>query len=192
VQQVADRDPGRIARIVYVDTGPLVDGAVHDSTLPEGTSSVPLPSWAQLAAQGASIEGIADLEAFRERAAAHPGNVATEPVRVSGAQPAAQGPGIEGTADLAAFRERAAAHPGKVATEPVRVSDPARLDVPATFVCCSIPSAVLRENASREAPFHTELGDVRDATWVDLPTGHWPMLSRPADLAAVLVDAARA
>jgi len=153
VQQVADRDPGRIARIVYVDTGPLVDGAVHDSTLPEGTSSVPLPSWAQLAAQGTSIEGIADLEAFRERAAAHP---------------------------------------GKVATEPVRVSDPARLDVPATFVCCSIPSAVLRENASREAPFHTELGDVRDATWVDLPTGHWPMLSRPADLAAVLVDAARA
>src|SRR5690606_41118073 len=38
-------------------------------------------------------------------------------------------------------------------------------------------------------PLHTELGDLADLTWVDLPTGHWPMFSRPRAPAAVLVDA---
>ena len=37
----------------------------------------------------------------------------------------------------------------------------------------------------------TELGEL-DVTYVDLPTGHWPMFSRPADLAAVITTAARA
>jgi hypothetical protein len=40
-------------------------------------------------------------------------------------------------------------------------------------------------------PLHTELGRF-DVTYVDMPTGHWPMFSRPADLAAELVRAARA
>ena len=33
------------------------------------------------------------------------------------------------------------------------------------------------------------LAQMTDVTWVDLPTGHWPMLTRPADLAATLVAA---
>jgi len=36
-----------------------------------------------------------------------------------------------------------------------------------------------------------DLGSVRDVHFVDLPTGHWPMFSRPADLAAVLQDEIR-
>ena len=28
--------------------------------------------------------------------------------------------------------------------------------------------------------------DLEDLTLVDLPTGHWPMLSRPADLADII------
>ena len=31
--------------------------------------------------------------------------------------------------------------------------------------------------------------DEGDVTYVDLPTGHWPMFSRPRDLAGVIVDA---
>lgn len=152
-QQVVDRIPERVARIVYVDTGPLVDGAALNTVLPPEASEVPFPSWDEHAAQDASIEGIDD----------------------------------DGLAQL---RERAVPHPAGVAREPVRVSNPVRLDVPATVVCTSIPSQVLRELASPEPPFHTELLELRDLTWVDLPTGHWPMFSRPAELAEVLATAA--
>ena len=33
--------------------------------------------------------------------------------------------------------------------------------------------------------------DLRDVTYVDLPTSHWPMWSRPQELAAVIGDVAQ-
>jgi hypothetical protein len=42
--------------------------------------------------------------------------------------------------------------------------------------------------AAGEAPL-AELSRLRDVTWVDLPTGHWPQFTRPHDLAEVLVAA---
>jgi len=48
---------------------------------------------------------------------------------------------------------------------------------------------VLAELAHPGPPLHTELGELTNLTYVDLPTGHWPMFSRPRDLAAALVDA---
>ena len=36
------------------------------------------------------------------------------------------------------------------------------------------------------------LTELRDVTWVDLPTSHWPMWSRPQELAATIDDIARA
>src|SRR5450830_1472302 len=89
----------------------------------------------------------------------------------------------------AAFRARAVPHPAGPAREPVRVSDPRRLDVPVTAICSSLPSEVLRTLAHPGPPLHTELGDL-DVTYVDVPTGHWPMLSRPSELAAAIVAAA--
>ncbi|WP_455606181.1 alpha/beta fold hydrolase [Cellulosimicrobium funkei] len=152
VQEALDRDPARIERVVYVDTGPLVDGAALSPELPADAAEVPLPTWEELAEAGSSVDGLDE-------------------------------------AALARFRERAVPTPGPVARGAVRVSDPRRLRVPATAVCSSIPSAVLAEMAHPGPPLHTELGEVEDLTYVDLPTGHWPMLSRPRDLAAVIVDA---
>jgi pimeloyl-ACP methyl ester carboxylesterase len=85
----------------------------------------------------------------------------------------------------AEMRRRAVAHPGGVVGAPVRLTDPARLEIPTTVVCTSLPSAILREmlDDGRLASDLTETDDVR---YVDLPTGHWPMLSRPTDLAEVL------
>ncbi|QJW34830.1 alpha/beta fold hydrolase [Cellulosimicrobium protaetiae] len=152
VQQVADRDPARIERIVYVDTGPLVDGAALSPDLPADAAEVPLPGWDVLGEDGSSLDGLDD-------------------------------------AALARFRERAVPTPGSVARGPVHVSNPERLRVPTTAICSSIPSAVLAELANPGPPLHTELGELTDLTYVDLPTGHWPMFSRPRDLAAAVVDA---
>ncbi|MGC5165762.1 alpha/beta fold hydrolase [Luteimicrobium sp. DT211] len=154
VGEVVDRVPDRIGRAVYLDAGPLVDGATLNPGLPDGVTELPLPTWDELAAQGSSTVGIDD-------------------------------------AGLARFREHACPQPARVATEPVRVLDPARFDVPVTAICTSVSAEQLRAAAGPGAPFHTELLDY-PVTWVDLPTGHWAMFSRPADLAAALVEAARA
>ena len=91
---------------------------------------------------------------------------------------------------LAGLRQRAVRQPSGVMRQPVRVSDARRFAVPVTVLCTSLPSAVLRQLiAGGQLP--TELADYDDIEYLDLPTGHWPMLSRPADLAALIADAAR-
>lgn len=154
VQEVVDRDPARIRRVVYVDTGPLVDGAALNPDLPADAAELPLPSWEQLAEQGSSTDGLDDTA-------------------------------------LTTFRERAVPTPAPVAREAVRVSNPARFAVPATAICSSIPSAVLAELANPGPPLHTEIGEIADLTYLDVPTGHWPMLSRPRELADAIVASAR-
>jgi len=39
-------------------------------------------------------------------------------------------------------------------------------------------------------PMMAEVATLRDLELVDLPTGHWPMWSRPADLASAIANAA--
>ena len=89
-------------------------------------------------------------------------------------------------ADLAEFRARAVPHPAAVAREPLRLSDPRRRTVPSTVVACSFPSATVVELAAAGHPMFAELAELSDVRYVDLPTGHWPMWSRPDDLADVL------
>ena len=95
-----------------------------------------------------------------------------------------------GPADLATFRERAVPHPAAVAREPLRLSDPRRREVPSTIVACSLPSATVAELAAQGHPMFAEVARLTDVSWVDLPTGHWPMWSRPADLVDALLATA--
>ncbi|WP_296136337.1 alpha/beta fold hydrolase [uncultured Tessaracoccus sp.] len=91
---------------------------------------------------------------------------------------------------LATFEERAVPQPRSVVIEPVDLHDDARHRVPVTVVCCSYTSAEFQEFADRGIPFIAALNDYDDVTYVDLRTGHWPMWSRPQDLADVLAELA--
>lgn len=93
--------------------------------------------------------------------------------------------------DREEFARRAVPHPGAVRRGPVRVGNPARFTVPVTAICTSMSSEQLLPMAHGGPPFFTELSEF-DVTYVDLPTGHWPMWSRPDDLADEIVRAARA
>lgn len=93
-------------------------------------------------------------------------------------------------ADLTLFRERAVPHPAAVAREPLRLGDPRRREVPSTFITCSFPAATVAELAAQGHPMFAEVAQLTDVTWVDLPTGHWPMWSRPADLVDALLTTA--
>lgn len=88
----------------------------------------------------------------------------------------------------AMFRARAVDQPARVATERFMLNEPARLDLPTTVIACEFTAAQLRGWMDAGEAALSELASLRNVAWVELPTGHWPMFTRPADLAGVLCD----
>lgn len=93
---------------------------------------------------------------------------------------------------LTTFRERAVPQPASTVRESVSLHDERRLDVPGTIVCTAFPAAEYRSYADQGMPFLAGVLQYRCLELVDLPTGHWPMWSRPEELADIIAHAARA
>ena len=89
----------------------------------------------------------------------------------------------------AAFRARAIPMPARVASDAQRLADPRRYEVPVTVIACEFTGDQVREWIAGGAPWTAELASVRHVDIVDLPTGHWPQLTRPADLGAAIAAA---
>jgi len=92
----------------------------------------------------------------------------------------------------ARFRERAVPVPGSLIRETIELTNDARRDIPSTLIATGFSAEQYRTYA-REHPewaFLAGIPELRDATWVDLPTSHWPMWSRPSELAAIIGDVA--
>lgn len=71
----------------------------------------------------------------------------------------------------------------------VRLTDARRYDIPVTVVCPEFgPGDARGWVAGGEVP---ELAAASAVTYVDIDSGHWPMFTKPAELAALLADAAR-
>lgn len=103
---------------------------------------------------------------------------------------------LDGLSDeqKATFRERAVPEPAGVLREVVELTNDARRDIPSTLICTGF-SAEQYQTYAREHPewaFLAGIPELRNATWVDLPTSHWPMWSRPRELAAIIGDVAKA
>jgi pimeloyl-ACP methyl ester carboxylesterase len=148
---VADARPEQIARIVYVDSGPLGDGQSINDALSVVGGEVPLPDWEEFE-RGELVDlDDAAREAFRERAIPIPARVASDPQRLSG--------------------------------------DGGVYDVPVTIITSTFPSEQTRELLDRGSPWIAELAKVKHFELVDLPTGHWPQLTRPDELATAIVAA---
>ena len=153
----ADRVPERVARLVYIDSGPLPNGmaqadfqgpdvraANEELVMTHGHGwTLPPPAWADLAAEVPEVDDAA-VAALIEGSRPQPWRTATEPVTLTGAW------------------ER----------------------VPRTGVLCSFGLEQLQQMAPH-APVFAHMVD-GDWTYAELPTWHWPMVSRPTDLAALL------
>ena len=87
------------------------------------------------------------------------------------------------------FRAVAIPEPAAVASDHQVLHDPRRYDVPITVITCEYSSTTLRELMAKDHPYLAELAKVHDTTLVDLPTGHWPQLTKPAELGAAIVAA---
>lgn len=95
-------------------------------------------------------------------------------------------------ADLERFRDRAVPEPGPVVRGLAELTNPDRRAVPTTIICTSITAAQIFDLARAEHPMFSEVAHLANVDAVDLPTGHWPMWSRPADLATAIATASRA
>ncbi|WUI03340.1 alpha/beta hydrolase [Spirillospora sp. NBC_00431] len=160
----ADRVPDRIARIVYVDTGPMPTGMAgidfHD---PESRAALEK----QVAEEGAGWR--IPVPPFDPDA--DPGNLA----------------GL--TAEhLAVMRERGTPQPFGTATQPAARPDPLP-GTPRTLIATTIPLAAVRQMAGDGHPVFSMMSGP-GWTYRELPTGHWPMFSKPRELAALLDDLA--
>jgi pimeloyl-ACP methyl ester carboxylesterase len=165
VTGAADRVPGRVSRLVYLDTTPLPDGgALIDKFPPElrrraerqvkeqgGGWKFPMPPREELADM-ASLEGLDDDR-------------------------------------LGLLRSRATPQPFGTYTQPLRLTNPAREALPKLGIACSFSPDRMRQMIAGGRP---PVGDPSGPNWrfVGLPTGHYPMLSRPDDLAEVLLGLA--
>jgi pimeloyl-ACP methyl ester carboxylesterase len=92
---------------------------------------------------------------------------------------------------LATFRQRAVPEPGAALRDAAELTNDARLDVPSTVVCTGFTSEQYKEALKEGYSFLAGLNELRNVTWVDLPTSHWPMWSRPQELAAIIGDVAQ-
>jgi pimeloyl-ACP methyl ester carboxylesterase len=91
------------------------------------------------------------------------------------------------------FRQRAVPVPGGVLREAAQLTNDARRDIPSTFICTGF-TAEQYQSYAKEHPEWTFLAgipELRNATWIDLPTSHWPMWSRPRELAQIIGAVAR-
>ncbi len=92
---------------------------------------------------------------------------------------------------LETFRRRAVPEPGAALRGAAELTNDARLDVPSTVVCTAFTSEQYKDAAKEGYSFLAGLAELRDVTYVELPTSHWPMWSRPQELAAVIGDVAQ-
>jgi pimeloyl-ACP methyl ester carboxylesterase len=93
---------------------------------------------------------------------------------------------------LATFRERAVPEPGGVIRDAVELTNAARLDIPSTVIATGYTSEQYKDAAKEGYSWLGGLQEVRTISWVDLPTSHWPMWSRPKELAGIIGDVATA
>jgi pimeloyl-ACP methyl ester carboxylesterase len=93
---------------------------------------------------------------------------------------------------LETFRQRAVPEPGGVLRDAVELTNDARLDIPSTLICTGYSSQEYKEAVDEGYAWLAGLKEVRSITWVDLPTSHWPMWSRPKELAEIIGDVAKA
>ena len=108
----------------------------------------------------------------------------------------AQGENLDGLSEeqKATFRERAVPVPGGVLRESIELTNDARRDIPATLIATGFSSEDYKKYAAEEPvmSFLAGIRELRNATWIDLPTSHWPMWSKPREIAAIIGDVAKA
>jgi pimeloyl-ACP methyl ester carboxylesterase len=165
VTGAADRIPERIAQLVFLDSGPVADGLPYLHTQPP------------------------EVREHAERAARTQGDGWCLPMPSWDELENVYGASLEGLGEeqRQLMRSRAVAQPFGTYTQPLRLANAAREELPKLLITNSFPLAEVKELIASEHAWFRELAGP-EWRFVELPTGHWAMFSRPHDLAAALLD----
>lgn len=88
---------------------------------------------------------------------------------------------------LAALQSRGVPEPGSSLRQgPDLGDDDAYRDVPSTVIATGFSSDQYKAAVEEGYAWMAGLKELRNLSWIDLPTSHWPMWSRPDDLAEIL------
>lgn len=87
------------------------------------------------------------------------------------------------------FRAIAVPEPKGVAHEPTTLTDERRFTVPVTVIACQFPAALVQQAVENGRDWAAELARIEQLSFIELPTGHWPQLSKPAELAESILAA---
>ena len=88
------------------------------------------------------------------------------------------------------FRAQAVPSPAAAVSDRQRLFDERRYNVPVTMVCPEFTGEMVRGWLAQGAAPVSELARIQSVRYVDLPTGHWPQFTRPAELGAAILAAA--
>ena len=157
VTAAADREPDRVSQLVYVDTGPLPDGVAQVEFSP--------PEERERTAAAVAEHG----DGWR---------LPPPPWK----ELAAAASDVD-DATVALLAERSVDQPYATATTPVRLTG-AWEQIPRLGVLSSFSIAQTQQMAASVPVARHMAGE--GWRFTELPTWHWPMLSRPAELAAIL------
>ena len=93
---------------------------------------------------------------------------------------------------LETFRQRAIPEPRGVVRDTLELTNDARHDIASTIICTGSTSEQYKDAAKEGCSWLGGPKELRNITWIDLPTSHWPMWSRPEELAEIIEDVAKA
>ena len=158
---VADRLAPKLSKLIYVDTAPLPNGVALIDFYP--------PDLRKTYRQRVAMEGGGHRLPFppwEELDKAGSAKDLDEEMR-------------------AVIQARATDMPFGAARQPVQIAKTGRAALPKTAIWCTLPSQQVRQLVATGNPMFQELSGP-EWTFVDLPTGHWPMFSKPRELAELL------
>ena len=166
ITQVADRIPEKLAKLIYVDSAPL----------PDATAQVDFYSPEQLAKFEKSVaeDGGGWRLPMPSWADLDDGKMLRD---------------LTGE-DKRLIERLATPFPFAAAREKVSLTNPKRRELPKLAIWCEDPSEDIRELLKQDLPLFSELKDP-NFEFVDLPTGHYPMFTRAAELAGILDQATK-
>lgn len=162
VTGAAERLPGVVTRVVYVDTGPMPSGMAAIDFYP--------PQQQQQFRDQVAKDGDGWLLPVP------PFDPAADPVNLAELT----------AAQLELMRTRGTPQPFGTITQPLHRQDPAPA-IPASMIATTFSPEQVRALATGGNPIFAEMAGM---DLHHLPTGHWPMFSRPAALAALLTEIA--
>jgi pimeloyl-ACP methyl ester carboxylesterase len=165
ITAVADQIPEKIAKLIYVDSAPLPDGsALVDFYPPERR------------------------KAF-EKSVAENGDGWLLPLPLRDSPVHAENLKDVDDEMWERFERMATSQPFNVSLQKLNLKNSLRKSLPKLAIFSVFSIAQVKEMINSGSPLFQELADP-NFEFVELPTGHYPMFSRPAELADLLIEAA--